>query len=48
MTPKQQAILANLQAVKRCGVNLSNVNQAISIIVDALSYLVENTPEAKQ
>ncbi len=44
----QQQVVANLQAVKRSGVNLGNVNMALSAIIDAVTYLVVNTPEAKR
>ena len=40
----QQQIIANLQAVKRTGVNLGNVSQVLAVVVDALIYLVQNTP----
>ena len=40
----QQQVIANLQAVKRTGVNLGNVNQALTALIDAVVYLVEKTP----
>ncbi len=40
----QQQVIANLQAVKRTGVNLANVNQALTALIDAVVYLVEKTP----
>jgi hypothetical protein len=40
----QQQVIANLQAVKRTGVNLGNVNQVLTALIDAVVYLVEKTP----
>ena len=44
---QQQQILANLAAVRQGGINLSNVNMALAAIIDGLSYLVANTPDAR-
>ena len=40
----QQQIIASLQAVKRTGVNLGNVSQVLAVVIDALIYVVQNTP----
>ena len=41
----QQDIIVNkLMAVRRNGVNLVNVDQALTALIDAVVYLVQNTP----
>lgn len=45
---RQQAVISQLLAVRRSGVNLGNVSQAVTALVDAVVYLVENTPEARK
>jgi hypothetical protein len=41
----QQDIIVNkLMAVRRNGVNLANVDQALTALIDAVVYLVQNTP----
>ena len=45
---RQQAVIGQLLAVRRSGVSLGNVSQAVAALVDAVVYLVENTPEARK
>ena len=44
----QQQIIANLKVVRRDGVNLANMGRAANVLIDAVIYLVENTPEVKK
>ncbi len=45
---RQQVVTSQLLAVKRSGVSLANISQAVAALVDAVVYLVENTPEARK
>ena len=45
MTDKQMRLTENLMAVKRQGVNFGNMSVAINVLIDAVAYLVTNTPE---
>ncbi len=44
----QQQILVRLQAMKRQGVGITNMGAAVDVIIDAVAYLVQNTPEVKK
>ena len=41
---QQDIIINKLMAVRRNGVNLVNVDQALTALIDAVVYLVQNTP----
>jgi hypothetical protein len=48
MSASQQVVIAQLMNLKLRGVDLTNFQEAIGKIVDALLYLVQNTPEVKR
>jgi hypothetical protein len=45
MSYSQAMVMQSLRVLRANGINLGNMNAALAAIVDALGYLVENTPE---
>ena len=41
---RQEVVVNQLLAVRRNGVNLGNVHQVLTALIDAVVYLVQNTP----
>jgi hypothetical protein len=41
---RQEAIINQLLAVKRNGVNIGNASQTLRVLIEAALYLVQNTP----
>jgi hypothetical protein len=41
---RQEAIINQLLAVKRNGVNIGNASQTLIVLIEAALYLVQNTP----
>lgn len=46
MSSQRDVVLANLRYLRVQGVGIANMAQAVGTLIDAVAYLVQNTPEA--